>query len=649
MSGIVPPRERFPLVPPSAAEGFGTAVQGLLEAVNDTDLTRVEAAALELIDILRPTSSDEVLAALRDSALRAHEASSYHRRRVSELTALHQIAVDLAALRDPDEALQAIVRAAQAVIPSADATYLLLAEPGTGWNYIKASVGLQNPDFMHVRVRDGFGMVARIYETRAPLWTRNYLASTSFEHDGVVDQTLAADGLRSVLGIPMIVQGSPRGILYAANRVERAFTADEVSVLQQFADLASIAIENTQYLAGLRRTAEDIGEGMSAVERAAQLHADLTELVVQGAHMSDVLAPINSVLPGDLHLLDSSDRVVASTSPAALNDETFTQVRHSQRAGTVTSHKTDEGYRHVVAVATPNAYHGALVLNSTSFLSELDRRTLQRAGHIVALLNIQQQALVEAEEQVRGDFLHELLETRQNLTEAALLRAHSRGIDLTNKVIVVAVAVPSERQLAARRALSDFARARSGVGGEHNGIVAAVFPSDDPQQVSLDVHKRLTRELGIPALVCASRAVDGETGAACDAFTEARRCATMLRGLGTESRAVTTNELAIFSLLFTPGREHELNVFLEHTLGPLRNYDESQKAQLVDTVAAYFGNSMNVAKTARALFVHANTVVKRLDRVSEVLGEDWQTEPNATRLRVALLFHSYVDGSLRWD
>ncbi|MFC5731553.1 MULTISPECIES: helix-turn-helix domain-containing protein [Nocardioides] len=649
MSSQLPDREHFPLVHPTAAEGFGLAVQDLLDAINETDLGRVEGAAHTLIDILRPTSPDDVLAGLRHAALRAHQEAVNRRRRVSELTALHQIAVDLAALRDPDEGLQAIVRAAQAVIPSADATYLLLSEAGTGWNYIKASVGLQNPDFMNVRVHDGFGMVARIYETRAPLWTRNYVESNSFKHDSVVDKSLAEDGLRSVLGIPIILQGVPQGILYAANRVERAFSADEVAVLQQFADLASIAIENTQYLAGLRRTAEDINEGMTAVERAAQLHADLTALVVGGADMADVLTPINNVLPGELHLLDSADQVLASTSDDDLDADTFTQVRLSQRAGTVTTEKTETGYRHVVAVATPTAYHGALVLKSESTLTDLDRRTLQRAGHIVALLKIQQQALVEAEVQVRGDFLHELLETRQGLSDAAMLRAHSRGIELSGEVVVVAVAVPNERQLAARRAMSDYASIRSGVGGEHNGVVAAVFPGEDAKQVANDVHKRLRRELGIPALVCASRPVDGASGAVCDAFIEARRCATMLRGLGTESRAVTTSELAIFSLLFTPGREHELNLFIEHTLGPLTRYDQSQNAQLVDTVSAYFTNGLNVARTARALFVHANTVVKRLERVTDVLGEDWQDEPNATRLRVALLFHSYVDGSPVWE
>ncbi|MBA4867151.1 helix-turn-helix domain-containing protein [Streptomyces sp. PSKA54] len=631
------------------AEGLGAVARRLLEAVSESDLAAADQAITELTMLLRPTTSDEVLAGLRNAALSAHEVTSYHRRRVGELTALHKIAVDLASVRDPDEILQAIVRAAQAVIPSADATYLLLSEPGTGWNYIKASVGLHSPDFMHVRVRDGYGMVSRIYETRAPLWTRNYVESAGFSHDSVVDRTLAEDGLRSVLGIPMIVRGVPQGVLYAANRVERSFTADEVSVLQQFADLASIAIENAEYFAGLQRAARDIGEDMSAVERAAQLHADLTKLITEGAQITDVLAPINGVLPGRLFLLDASDLVLASNSDSTLSDEVVPQIRQSQRARSAVSQATPSGFRHVVAVTTRNAYHGALVIESEEPLSDLDRRTLDRIGHVIALLTLQQQALIEAEDQVRGDFLHELLETRHELSDASQLRAHSRGVDLKRRVVAVAISVPSSRQLAARRVVSDFARSHNGVGGEHNGIVAAVLPSDAPEEIGALVHARLTRELHIPAIVCASRPVDGTTGTVCDAFIEARRCAALLRGLGSEPKAVTTHELALFSLLFTPGREHELASFLDHALGRLLAYDNDHNARLVDTIAAYFENNLNVAKTARALYVHANTVVKRLERVADLLGAEWQSEPSATRLRVALLLRSYGDGSPIWE
>lgn len=641
---------QFPLVPVSGAPTVGQAVLRLLEEMGQSDVQSVDRAVAELTDVLRPSTSDDVLAGVRHAAIGAHKVATHQARRVSELTALHQIAVELASVRDTEDALQAIVRAAQSVIPSADATYLLLSEPGTGSHYVKASVGLQNPDFMHVRVRDGYGMMARIYETRAPLWTRNYNESTSFDHDNVLDRTLAQDNLRSVLGIPMIVRGVPQGVLYAANRVERSFTPEEVSVLQQFADLAAIAIDNSQFLAGLQRKAEGIGQDMSAVEKSAQLHADLTQLVMEGAQIADVLKPIGSVLPGTLHLLDGSDRVVASSGAIKeLSDEVFSQIRQSQRAGTAVTHQTDDGFRHVVAVATRHAYCGALVLESGSPLNVLDRRTLERAGHIIAVLTLQQQALVEAEDQVRGEFLHELLETRHPLSEASKMRAHTREIDLEREVVAVAILVPTARQLAARRAAADLARDQRGVGGDHNGIIAAVVPSKDSEETAALFRQRLTDRLGIPAIVCASRTVEGTTGAVWEAFTEARRCAVLLRGLGGGPKAVTTRELGMFSLLFTPGREHELAAFLAHVLGPLSAYDEANNAQLLPTLSAYFANNLNVAKTSRALFVHSNTIVKRLDRVAEVLGKEWQAEPNMTQLRIALLLSSYAEGSPAWD
>lgn len=229
------------------------------------------------------------------------------------------------------------------------------------------------------------------------------------------------------------------------------------------------------------------------------------------------------------------------------------------------------------------------------------------------------------------------------------MRAHTRGIVLEEGVVAVAILVPSAKHLAARRTVADLARDRSGVGGDHNGIIAAVVPSSDPLESAALFRRKLTDRLGIPAIICASSTVDGTTGAVWEAFTEARRCALLLRGLGGEPKAVTTRELGMFSLLFTPGREHELAAFLAHAIGPLSAYDEANNAQLVRTLTAYFANNLNVAKTSRALFVHGNTIVKRLDRVTEVLGKDWQSEPNMTQLRIALLLNAYAEGPPAWD
>ena len=54
------------------------------------------------------------------------------------------------------------------------------------------------------------------------------------------------------------------------------------------------------------------------------------------------------------------------------------------------------------------------------------------------------------------------------------------------------------------------------------------------------------------------------------------------------------------------------------------------------TVTAYFQHAGNLTRTAAALPVHMNTLLKRLDRVGTVLGDDWRSPDRALQLQVAL-------------
>lgn len=622
-------------------EDVGEAVRALLESIGtDQAADVIKQLADDLVGVLPSAdghSREQVLLA----AQRVGDLLEHRRRRADELSVLHDIAVDLARVRDTDEVLEAIVQNAHSLIPSADATYLLLSEPGTGWSYVKASVGLQSQSFMNIRVQDGHGMVARIYSSGAPMWTRNYLEAVSFDHDGVVDSAIVEDGLKSVLGIPLIVRNVPAGILYAANRFERAFSTQEVRVLQDLANLASIAIENAQSFEGLRATAREIGEDKTELEHAAEFHADLTRLVIEGRELGEVLRAAASYFTGRLFLLDRDDHVFEAdlASPGHVDvDGVVELVRRSHHSGRVQSvDLDDDGWCHVAAISAGNSYLGALVLDRAGELSGLETRTLERAANILCLLSLRRQAIVEAEEQVRGELLHELLEHRGVPTEAVRLRAATRGLPLEEQpLIAIAVRVPSARQLQARRAVSELARRFGGIGGEHSGVIAAIVPGSDAAPTAELLRKRLSDELTIPAIVCAASPVSGAEGGLADAFGSARNCLRLLQVLEHRSRAATTREFALYSLLFAPGQEGELRGFINDVLGELVDYDEAQNADLVATLEAFYANGGNVAKTARHMYVHHNTVVKRLDRVGAILGAQWQEEPYALRLRVAL-------------
>jgi hypothetical protein len=629
-------------------DDIATAVRLLLEAVGSEQPPDATAPLVdEVLNALPSGTSEQGRERVLAAARRVQDLVENRRRRADELSVLHDIAVDLARVRDTDEVLEAIVQNAHSLIPSADATYLLLSAPGTGWSYVKASVGLQSESFMHIRVQDGHGMVARIYESGAPMWTRNYLESASFDHDTGVDSAIVADGLKSVLGIPLIVRDVPAGILYAANRFERAFSTQEVRVLQDLANLASIAIENAQSFEGLRETAREIHDDKTELERVAEFHADLTRLVIEGRELAEVLKAASGYFAGRLVLLDRDDHVLGNDEMTPISGDVVDVVHQSHRSGRL--HSVDlgtEGWCHVAAVSAGNTYLGALVLEHAAELSELEARTLERVASIMSLLSLRRQAIVEAEEQVRGELLHEILESRGVPSEALRLRAATRGLPLEGQLLIaVAIRVPSARQLHARRTVSELARRIGGIGGEHNGVIAAIVPGPDAAEVSERIRHRLSDELTIPAIVCAAPATSGGDGGLADAFASARNCLRLLQVLEHRSRAATTREFALYSMLFAPGQETELRGFITDVLGALTGYDAEHNSDLVATLEAFYANGANISKTARQLYVHHNTIVKRLDRVAAILGPQWQEEPYALRLRVALHLRALASDS----
>jgi DNA-binding PucR family transcriptional regulator len=88
--------------------------------------------------------------------------------------------------------------------------------------------------------------------------------------------------------------------------------------------------------------------------------------------------------------------------------------------------------------------------------------------------------------------------------------------------------------------------------------------------------------------------------------------------------------------VFDPTREAELQAFLADNIGALLEYDEGGRADLVGTLRTYFRMGGNLTRSARALHIHMNTLLKRIDRISSLIGDDWREPDRALQLHLAL-------------
>jgi GAF domain-containing protein/PucR-like helix-turn-helix protein len=565
-------------------------------------------------------------------------ADEHRRRRERELASLYATARSLTALGEVDTVLSAIVRHAHE-LTGADLTYLSVFEGDS--LQLRAVEGAVSARFRTARVGSSTGIGGRVVRTSAPAWVSNYLTDRQIEHSPAFDELVADEGLVALLGVPLLAGGRVTGVLYAADRVERPWTPDEVALLSALADHASIALENARLYEQSRSALADLQQAYATIERSGQVHEALTRIVLTGGGEAEVASLLTEALGGRVTMVDRHDEVSTSRTqesgtdaaePAAWRDA-LRESRASGRSAVATG--ADGPHHTVAAINTGDSYLGAVVWSHRDEPTELDRRTLERASQIVGLLALKQDAMAQAEERLRGEVLTELMRSSLPLGAGLVARGRAMRLDLDgfDAVVVVHAAGGPSRDVSRR--LTAAARDWAGLAGEHLGQPAIVLRSSDLPLTARAVHRSLRAGLGRPLLVCGA-ALDGHPAGFGRAFDLAARCARVLAAAGTTDLATTTTENGFFGVLFDPERGEELTAFLQANLGRLERYDHQNGTALIVTLTSYYANGGNIARTARALHVHTNTLLKRLERVAAVLGEDWNGPDRGLGLQLAL-------------
>ncbi|MGX7761653.1 helix-turn-helix domain-containing protein [Streptomyces angustmyceticus] len=642
-AAAVPPARDHALAGTPADDPAETAFLGLL------------AAGAPAEDYERPVlraradgASAARLAALERAKLRALRVRAElegRRRREAELSALHATAHDLAGLRDPDAVLRAIVRRARSLLGT-EVAYLTLHDPAAGDTFMRVTDGSVSARFQQLRLGMGEGLGGLVAQTARPYVTDSYFHDERFRHTRSIDSGVHDEGLVAILGVPLMLGSGVIGVLFAADRRERVFEHGEIALLAAHAAHAAVAIDTARLLAETRKTLteleaanEIIRDRSAAVERASDIHDRLTELVLRGGGVLDVADALAEVLHGDVEFTEPGE------APAAALDR-------SRADG----HAVREGEEWVAAVGAGGEVLGALVLRGHPALDPVDQRTLERAAMVTSLLLLARRTAGEAEQRVRGELLDDLLNAADRDPRLLGERAARVGADLGVPHVVLAArtdetppaagAAPPPDGADRRRlwsAASHLAATRHGLAAVRDGgavLLLPLGPGGDPAHTAREIAARLGAALHQPVTVGASAPVPAPAArpaAVAGAYAEARRCGEALRVLGRAGQGAAAADFGFLGLLLADTRD--VDGFVHRTLGAVADYDARRGTELLRTLGAYFAGGMSPARTKDALHVHVNTVAQRLERVSRLLGPDWQSPARALEIQLALRLH----------
>src|SRR3954471_1021124 len=274
---------------------------------------------------------------------------------------------------------------------------------------------------------------------------------------------------------------------------------------------------------------------------------------------------------------------------------------------------------------------------------------IMRFAHEV-IREVTQTYLDEAED-VRGDreivgrSLLDAVLAGRSTAPSTKRDARILGIDLAEQnVVLVARAPVGEEQRprtlrVAAKALREELLRRLEAGRALVGIreceVVCLCPAPKPRDGQLATeaaHAAATAldELGMSIGVGGWHAHVEEIPAA---YAEAREAADIAIRTGVRDRAVVYDDVLVDQVLRASDNAGRL---IAAALAPLRNYDDRRNAGLVETLRAYIDGNFSIARAARSMHVHSNTVLYRLDRVRELTGRDPRNPRDVVFLALSL-------------
>jgi PAS domain S-box-containing protein len=176
---------------------------------------------------------------LAQALAQAHEAHDKAEQLAKQLLALQRMAdATLAHLSVEDVLAESLSRIRD--ILNVDTVAILLLETEGDELVAWAAQGLEEEVESGVRIPVGQGFAGKVVADLRPL------IIDDIDHADVFNPLLRQKGIKSLLGVPLLLEGRPMGVLHVGKLTSAQFTAAHVQLLELAADRIALAIENAR-------------------------------------------------------------------------------------------------------------------------------------------------------------------------------------------------------------------------------------------------------------------------------------------------------------------------------------------------------------------------------------------------------------------
>jgi purine catabolism regulator len=400
-------------------------------------------------------------------------------------------------------------------------------------------------------------------------------------------------------------------------------------------------------------------------ERQQELHTQLMELALAGAGMAAIVDRVAEITGHAVAWQELNGKVrhasVATSKDGLLAtlEKDATRVRRWAEGVAVIAadppvHEFKLGTAGMARLVAPVPVRDGIggfisIIAAEADLDQLARLAVARAASACAIELDRERAVLQARDELEGEFLESLLAGTYSSESAVMHRAERLGFDLSGDTVVLVVRRDGVAE-ASNRVVRDQLmlgaqgwirrRATHALAAIRQGALAAVLPVPSDGAV-LDI-RRLAADL---RLECAGAVGSGDVsvgvgrakagiGGVRASYREAEQALTMGTRLFGGGAVIAFADLGLHRLLFAMQGQAELHEFYDDQVSALVEYDKRTGAGLMKTLDAFFRCHGSPTEIAQQLHLHRNTVLYRLRRIEDI--GNLRLDNSETRLNLHL-------------
>ena len=227
-----------------------------------------------------------------------------------------QAVTDAALSYDSTEGPGDMLESTRALL-SVDTCSILLLDEERHELFAYAAVGIEEELQPPFRIPVGKGFAGRIAAELRPV------VLPDVEQADVLNPLIRRRGIRSLVGVPLVVDGRPIGVIHVGTLQQRDFTSEDVGLLQQAADRVAIGLSHAQALDAERAVRVRV-EHVQAIVDAGLAHLELDAL------LGELLERIRTILSVDtvaVLLVDPDRRELVARAAIGLEEAVEQGVR----------------------------------------------------------------------------------------------------------------------------------------------------------------------------------------------------------------------------------------------------------------------------------------------------------------------------------